>query len=115
MRIHRLFFFVAFFISLSGPTITCAQDFNDGLIAIKNGNYEQAIKIFRVAAEKGDKHAQHCLGVLLHKGLGIKQNHEEAFKWLQLAAKQGLSQANFDLGILVYQKKGVPENFQDKY
>ena len=112
---HRIILFTAFFIFLGSPAVTFGQDFNDGLIAIKNGNYEQAIRILRVVAENGDKHAQHCLGVLLHKGLGVKQNHEEAFKWLQLAAKQGLSQANFDLGILVYQKKGVPENYPEKY
>ena len=112
---HRVILFTAFFIFLSTPAVAFDQDFSDGLVAVENGNYEQAIRIFRVAAEKGDKHAQHCLGVLLHKGVGVKQNHEEAFKWLQLAAKQGLSQANFDLGILVYQKKGMPENYQDKY
>ena len=115
VQMHRIIFFTAFFTFLSSHAVAFGHDFNDGLIAIKNGNYEQAIRIFRVAAEKGDKHAQHCLGVLLHKGFGVKQNHEEAFKWLQLAAKQGLSQANFDLGILVYQKKGVPENYPDKY
>ena len=112
---QRVILFTAFFIFLNSSAVAFDQDFNDGLIAIKNGNYEQAIRIFRVGAEKGDKHAQHCLGVLLHKGLGAKQNHEEAFKWLQLAAKQGLSQANFDLGILVYQKKEVPGNYQDNY
>ena len=112
---HRIILFTVLFIFLNSPTAAFDQDYNNGLIAIKNGNYEQAIAMFRIAAEKGDKHAQHCLGVLLHKGLGVKQNHEEAFKWLQLAAKQGLSQANFDLGILVYQKKGVPENYPDKY
>jgi len=112
---HKIILFTALFIFLSRPAVAVGQDFNDGLIAIKNENYEQAIRLFRIAAEKGDKHAQHCLGVLLHKGLGVKQNHEEAFKWLQLAAKQGLSQANFDLGILVFQKKGVPENYQDKH
>ena len=113
---HRLIFFTAFFIFASSPVIAfSSQDFNDGMIAIKNGNHEEAIRILRVAAEKGDKHAQHCLGVLLHKGLGIKGNNEEAIKWLELAAEQGLSQAKFDLGILIYHKKGVPENYIDKY
>ena len=112
---HRIILFTAFIIFLSTPAVAFDKDFSDGLVAIENGNYEQAIRIFRIAAEKGDKHAQHCLGVLLHKGLGAKKNDEEAFKWLQLAAKQGLSQANFDLGILLYRKKGVPENFQNKY
>ena len=111
----RLIIFTAFFIFLIGPSITFGQDFNDGIIAIKNRNYREAVRIFRIAAEKGDKYAQHCLGVLLQKGIGVKQNHEESLKWMELAAKQGLSQAIFDLGILIYHKKGVPENYIDKY
>ena len=111
---HKLVFLIVFFIFLSGPAVIFGQDFADGMIAIKNENYEEAVRIFRVAAEKGDKHAQHCLGVLLHKGLGVRQNHEESFKWLELAAKQGLSQAKFDLGILIYHKKGLPKTFVDK-
>ena len=114
VRMHRLILIAAFLIFFNGPAVTFCQEFSDGIIAIKNGNYEAAVSIFRVAAEKGDKHAQHCLGVLLHKGLGVKQNHEEAFKWLELAAKQGLLQAKFDLGILVYYKEGVPDNFKEK-
>ena len=112
---YRLVLFIAVFIFLSGPATTFGQDFDDGMVAIKNGNYQEAIRIFRVAAEKGDKYAQHCLGVLLHKGLGIKKNHEESFKWMVLAAEQGLPQAKFDLGILIFKKKGVPENYIDKY
>ena len=115
LRMRRFVLFIIIFIFLIVPTVTFGQDFDDGMIAIKNGNYEEAVKIFRVAAEKGDKHAQHCLGVLLHKGLGVRQNNEESFKWLELAAKQGLSQAKFDLGILIYSKKGVPENYIDRY
>ncbi len=115
MRVQRLFFIIAFFLFSSLPAIIFADNFADGMIAMKNRNYEEAVRIFRVAAEKGDKHAHHCLGVLLHKGVGAKQNHKEAFKWLELAAKQGLSQAKFDLGVMIYQKKGVPENYIDKY
>ena len=111
---NKLVFLIAFFIFLSCPAFTFSQDFDDAMIAIKNGKHEDAIRIFRVAAEKGDKYAQHCLGVLLHKGLWVKQDYEESFKWLELAAKQGLSQAKFDLGILIYQKKGVPKNYIDK-
>ena len=111
---QRFVFFITLYMFLSLPSITFSQDFNDGLSAIENGDYEEAAKIFLVAAEKGDKHAQHCLGVLFDKGLGVKQNHKESFKWLDMAAKQGLSQAKFDLGILIYHNKGVPENYIDK-
>tara|TARA_B100000686_G_scaffold277490_1_gene296997 strand:+ start:116 stop:439 length:324 start_codon:yes stop_codon:yes gene_type:complete len=99
----------------SSPLITYANDFINGTNAIKRRSYEEAATIFRAAAEKGDRHSQHCLGVMLYKGQGIKQDYNESFKWLDLAAKQGLSQAQFDLGILIYLKKGVRENYVDEY
>jgi uncharacterized protein len=111
---RRLIIVTAFYIFLSIPASTYGQDFKAGLSAIESGDYEEAVRIFREAAEKGDKHAQHCLGVMLHKGLGVKKNNVESFKWLELAAEQGLSQAKFDLGILIYHKTGVPLNYIDK-
>ena len=90
-----------------------ASSFKDGMNAMKNGNYEEAIKIFRLGAEKGDKFSQHCLGVMLYKGQGVKQDYQESFKWLDLAARQGLTQAEFDLGILIYHTKGIPENHRE--
>jgi uncharacterized protein len=77
---------------------------------VNNGNYKEAVKIFRVAAEQGDKFSQHCLGVMLYKGQGAKQNYTESFKWLNLAAKQGLLQAKLDLSIMIYHKQGPPNN-----
>ena len=106
---QRLAFCFIFCMFLIIPLVTFASTFNDGINAVKNGNYEEAVKIFRFAAEKGDKFSQHCLGVMLYNGQGIKKDYKESFKWLDLAAKQGLSQAEFDLGILIYHKKGVPK------
>ena len=104
MRILSFFFVLG--VILISPLIAYASDYSDGMNAIKNGNYEQAVKFFRIAAEKGDARAQHCLGVMLNKGQGVKQNYEESFKWLNLAAKQGFSQAKLDLAILNYHKQG---------
>ena len=107
---QRLVFCFILCVFLITPFVTFASTFNDGMNAMKNGNYDEAIKIFRLGAEKGDRFSQHCLGVMLYKGQGVKKDYEKSFKWLDLAAKQGLSQAEFDLGILIYHKKGVPEN-----
>jgi TPR repeat protein len=41
--------------------------------AMNNENYEEAVKLFSVAAENGDKSSQHCLGVMLYKGQGINK------------------------------------------
>jgi TPR repeat protein len=111
--VYRLVFFFLFCIFLIIPFVTFASTFNDAMHAMKNENYEEAVKIFRIAAEKGDKYSQHCLGVMLYKGQGVKKDYKESFKWLNLAAKQGLSQAKFDLGILIYYKKGIPENYKE--
>ena len=83
--------------------------------AMKNRDHEEAVKLFRVAAEKGDKFSQHCLGVMLYKGQGVKNNYAEGFKWLNLAAKQGFSQAKLDLAIMKYRKKRMLNNYNDEY
>ena len=101
-------FMLCFFLII--PFVTFASPFINGMNAMKNGNYEEAVKIFLLAAEKGDRYSQHCLGVILYKGQGVKKDYKESFKWLDLAAKQGLSQAKLDLGILIYHKKEMLEN-----
>ena len=115
MQMYRLIFCVPLFIYLFSAAVAFGQDYNDAMDDINSGKYEEAVKIIRTAAEKGDKHAQHCLAVLLYKGLGVRQNHNESFKWMDLAAKQGLSQAKLDLGILIYHKKGVPRKYIDQH
>jgi TPR repeat protein len=109
----KLVFFFLLCIILISPLITYASDYSDGMNAMKNGNHEEAVNFFRIAAEKGDFRAQHCLGVMLNKGQGTKHNYEESLKWLKLAAKQGFSQAKLDLEILIYHKKRAPENYID--
>ena len=110
---QRLVLFFVLCVFSINPLIAFASNYSDGMNAIKNGNHEEAVKLFRVAAENGDKFSQHCLGVMLYKGQGVKQDYQESFKWLDLAARQGLTQAEFDLGILIYHKKGIPENHRE--
>ena len=112
---QRLILFFVLCIFLINPPIIFASNYSDGMNAMKNGNHEEAVKLFRVAAENGDKFSQHCLGVILYKGQGVKQNYREAFKWLNLAAKQGFSQAKLHLAIMKYHKQGTPNNYIDEY
>ena len=112
---QRLVLFLILCLFSINPLIAFASNYSDGMNAIKNGNHEEAVKLFRVAAENGDKFSQHCLGVMLYKGQGIKNNYAEGFKWLNLAAKQGFSQAILDLVIMKYHKKGTPNNYINEY
>jgi uncharacterized protein len=111
----RLVLFFILCIFLINPLIAFASNYSKGMRAMKNESYEEAVKLFRVAAENGDKFSQHCLGLMFYKGRGVKQNYAEAFKWLSLAAKQGLSQAKLDLAVIKYHKKGTPNNHIDEY
>lgn len=112
---QRLVLLFVLFIFLITPLITFASNYSDGMNAMKNRNYEEAVKLFRVAAENGDKVSQHCLGLMLYKGQGVKKNYSEAFKWLNLAAKQGFSQAKLDLAILTYHTKETPNIHIDEH
>jgi uncharacterized protein len=110
VQVQRLVLFLVLCIFLINPLIAVASNYSDGMKAMKNGNYEEAVKLFRVAAKNGDKFSQHCLGVMLYKGEGVNKNYTEASKWLNLAAKQGFSQAELDLAIIEYHKN-KPNNY----
>jgi TPR repeat protein len=113
--VKKLVLFLVLCLFLINPLIAFANNYSDGMIAMDNGNYEEAVKLFRVAAENGDKFSQHCLGVMLYKGKGVKKNYTEGFIWLDLAAKQGFSQAILDLSIMKYHQIGTPNNHIDEY
>lgn len=52
-------------------------------------NLNEAVKLFRLAAEQGFVRAQYNLGVIYQKGLGVTKDHQEAVKWFKRAAEQG--------------------------
>jgi hypothetical protein len=67
----------------------------------------------RQAAEQGDAEAQHRLGMLYAKGIGVRQDYAEAARWYRKAADQGHTQAQYELGRLYAQGLGVPRNYTD--
>lgn len=52
-------------------------------------NHLEAIKHFKRAARGGHKQAQHYLGLMYYKGLGVAKDNIEAYKWFDLAASNG--------------------------
>ena len=52
-------------------------------------NYQEAEGWFRKAADQGDPHGQHLLGMMYRDGLGREQDDVEAYKWFTLSATQG--------------------------
>lgn len=74
-------------------------------------DYKEAVKWFKLAAERGDILAQFYLGSMYDRGEGVERDFKEAVKWYQLAAEQGVAGAKQSLGIMYLNGLGV---IQDK-
>ncbi len=71
---------------------------------------EEAVILFRSAAEKGNPAAEHALGVALLSGLGITKNVEDGLKWLEKSADQKNPDALFKLASLHIQGVDLPRD-----
>jgi len=74
-------------------------------------DYKEAVKWYRLAAEKRIANAQNNLGWMYDKGKGITQDYKEAVKWYRLAAKQGYATAQNNLGVMYVMGKGVTQDY----
>jgi|GEM_PF-6736013 len=52
-------------------------------------NEEEAVRLYRLAADQGHAHAQVNLGLMYVKGLGVAKDEREAARLFRLAADQG--------------------------
>ena len=85
--------------------------FDDGMAAVKRGDYQAAHEIWLPLAERGNMRAQYNLGVLYDRGLGVPQNFAEAAKWYLAAAEKGHTDAEANLGYAYEQGRGVAQDF----
>jgi TPR repeat protein len=89
------------------PGLPAAQSLDEALAAYSNGQYAKALKLFRAAAEAGNREAQHNLGFMYHDGKGTKRDDAEAMVWYRKAADQGFAPSEFDLGVMYAEGEGV--------
>ena len=75
-----------------------AASLNDrGAAAYSAGNYSEAVKYFRQAAEMGDSEAQNNLAVCYEFGKGVKKDLGKAYEWYSKAAAKGNAGAKENL------------------
>ena len=85
-------------------------DEDAALRAYEQGKYANALREWRVLAEKGDVEAQFRLGAMFDKGEGTRPQPGEAVNWYRIAAYQGHPKAQYALGMLYAAGKGTPRN-----
>lgn len=84
-----------FFDTFGSIPLSPAVQFERGCLAT---NGEEAVRLYRLAADHGFAKAQVNLGNCYRFGEGVEQDAEEAVRWFQLAANQGHSSAQWNLG-----------------
>jgi uncharacterized protein len=76
-------------------------------------DYDEAIRRFRLAAEKKNPRAQYSLGAMYQNGWGVPKDYSEAIMWYRLAAAQGSSGAQSMLGLMYQNGWGVPKDYNE--
>ena len=100
------------------PTFAQSQDeiqewSNTGYDLYTQGNYTEAVKWWRKAAEQGNAYAQYNLGNCYYHGQGVPQDYAEAVKWYRKAVEQGNADAQYNLGACYENGDGVPQNYDE--
>ena len=72
--------------------------------------YDDAIRLFYIAAKRGYTQAQVKLAVYYENGLSVDTNQSEAVKWYRAAAEQGFAEAQFHMGRCLDNGIGVEED-----
>jgi TPR repeat protein len=78
-------------------------------------DYQQAMKWFVQAADKGDASAQWKLGLGYLKGIGVPQDDNKAAGWFIRAANQAHIGAQMALSELYFNGRGVPRDYVRAY
>lgn len=76
---------------------------------VKESNVE-AVRWYKLAAEKGDASAQHKLALSYLHGHGTTQSDDEAEKWYVRAAEQGHREAQYELALMYSNGQGVSQS-----
>jgi hypothetical protein len=83
-------------------------DFDSGMRAYANGDFEAAAQEFSLLAARGDKEGQYNLGLLYEEGQGVPKKFDEAVRCYTKAAQQGYVDAYFALGE-IYISRAAPK------
>lgn len=95
---------------LSASIPAGAVDFQSGMDAYKNGNFEKAYTIFKGLADVGYDKAQFMLGAMYGNGQGVKKDLEASRMWFKKAADQGHAAAQANLGLIYTNGRGVEKD-----
>jgi hypothetical protein len=78
-------------------------------------NYDEAVRWYRRAAERGDAPALEALAYMYENGKGVPRDAAEAIRWSRKAADQGDAEAQSFLGFSYAYAQGVPQDYPEAF
>ena len=87
MRMLFLSLLLALGVASVGPAT--AGPFEDAKAAYQAGDYAEALRWYRLAAEQGNVPSQVSLGFFYEFGEGVVQDYAEAARWYRLGRRAG--------------------------
>ena len=73
-------------------------------------DFDEALKWYRLGADRGGGSAQNNLGLMYQEGMGVEANQAEAAAWFRKAAEQGVAVAQWNLGDSYLAGRGVAKD-----
>ena len=102
-------------ISITLISILAEADNDIGYKFYEKGEYEKALKVWTVEAEKGNKEALYNIGLLYFFGNGVQKNLTLAFNYCKKAAFMGSSRAQNNLAYMYIKGLGVDKSYVYSY
>ena len=90
---------------------TAWADFEEGVTAYLQGDYDSAYDELRPLAAQGNAKAQFIIGRMYANGTPVPQSDTEAVRWYRLSAEQGYSSAQDSLASMYFYGYGVPQDY----
>ncbi len=105
----------ALLISAATPSLAQSTDeqFEKGVAAYEDGQFESAAKIWAPLAQNGDPEALRNLAQLYRLGLGVEKDDERAFRLYKRAAEKNSVEAQVNTAFLLLIGEGVDKNPED--
>lgn len=97
-------------VTLPPPVPLHADNLEDGLVAYRRRNYEEALRHFNPLAGAGEAEAQYRLAFMYYIGQVVSKDSAAAARWFHKAARQGHAGAQNNLGYLYDTGRGVPKD-----
>lgn len=81
--------------------------------ALDRKDYAEAMRWYRLAADRGSAFAQNQIGGFYQNGWGVALNYAEAMRWYRKAADQGNDTAQANIGFLYERGGGVAQDYAE--